>query len=88
MENKIVLLLTTISAAECGEWLTSKGEHCIDRCSIASDNDPNFWCHITDPSKYYRNTMSRESIFEYSHEDYEPDYNLKWDYCVPSHLQQ
>ena len=78
----LTVLLTTVSA---GEWQTTGGQLCIDKCEKHDDVYPFYWCHVSDPSQVY---SDGDKLSWWGHDDgNNPGTKLKWDYCVPSDLE-
>ncbi len=76
----ILSLVLIIKMAHAGEWATSSGQMCLDKCSYKNDNYYFYWCHVTDLSGSY-------SGGGYWNQDPDnPGTHLKWDFCVPSEL--
>ena len=74
------LLLGYVSG---GEWLTAGGQFCIDKCRYHNDQYYFYWCHVSDMSKEYSDHNSWGS---WGYQENSPETHLKWDYCVPSLL--
>ena len=36
-----------------GEWQTTGGQYCIDKCQYHDDEYYFYWCHVSDPSQVY-----------------------------------
>ena len=78
----LTVVLTTVSA---GEWQTTGGQLCIDKCEKHDDVYPFYWCHVSDPSQVY---SDGDKLSWWGHDDgNNPGTKLKWDYCVPSDLE-
>lgn len=81
----LICVLVQIHSCWSGEWLTTKGEFCIDKCAYHGDNYYYFWCHVADPSLHYTDGNFWGA---WTYDDNSPDTHLKWDYCVPSVLER
>ena len=78
----LTVLLTTVSA---GEWQTTAGQICIDKCQKHDDVYPFYWCHVSDPAQVY---SDGDKLSWWGHDEgNNPGTKLKWDYCVPSDLE-
>ena len=78
----LTLLKNTVLA---GEWQTTGGQFCIDKCKYHDDNYYFYWCHVSDPAQVY----SDGSALSWwgGDEGNNPGTKLKWDYCIPSELE-
>ncbi len=79
-----LLLVLQTGTIRGGEWLTTRGEYCIDKCRYHGDEYYFYWCHVGDPSLKF----SDGSSWGWGYQDNSPDTHLKWDYCVPSEIEQ
>ena len=68
-----------------GEWQTAGGQLCIDKCRYHNDNYHFYWCHVSDLSKSFTDGNGWGS---WGYSDDSPETHLKWDYCVPSKLDE
>ena len=86
--TKIVCLLSIIVAPVfSGEWLTTSGQFCLEKCKFHMDGYPFYWCHVADMTKVYSDGAG-DSFGWSSGPDNSPDTRLKWDYCVPSEFDE
>ena len=76
-------LFGLLSFVSGGEWLTAGGQFCIDKCRYHNDQYFFYWCHVSDMRKEYSDHNSWGS---WGYEENSPETHLKWDYCVPSVL--
>ena len=78
----LTLLKNTVLA---GEWQTTGGQFCIDKCKYHDDSYYFYWCHVSDPAQVY----SDGSALSWwgGDEGNNPGTKLKWDYCIPSELE-
>lgn len=77
------ILVFISGSALAGEWQTTSGQLCIDKCAYHYDEYYYYWCHVSDPTLYY---SDRNVWGGWGYNDNSPDTNLKWDYCIPSEL--
>ena len=78
----LIGLTLLLSMALGGEWQTTGGQFCIDKCKYHDDGYYFYWCHVSDPTQEYSD--GRGSWFN---DGNNPSTRLKWDYCVPSELE-
>ena len=76
----IILLAKSVRA---GEWQTTSGQVCVDKCRYHEDEYYFYWCHVSDPSRVFS-----ESDGSFWSETNSPGTHLKWDYCVPSQMDK
>ena len=79
----ILLLSSLLSIVSGGEWLTAGGQFCLDKCRYHNDQYYFYWCHVSDMRKEYSDHNSWGS---WGYQENSPETHLKWDYCVPSLL--
>ena len=67
-----------------GEWQTTGGQYCIDKCQYHDDEYYFYWCHVSDPAQVYSDGTAASW---WSNTGNNPGTKLKWDYCIPSELE-
>lgn len=77
-----------LGSSEAGEWLTTGGGFCIDKCRYHDDQYAFYWCHVSDPTKQYSDGSSGLDWFGWDDNTNSPGTHLKWDYCVPSEMEE
>ena len=43
-----------------GEWQTTGGQYCIDKCQYHDDEYYFYWCHVSDPAQVYSDGTDKE----------------------------
>jgi len=80
----IVGLIVFVTKALAGEWQTTGGQYCIDKCQYHDDEYYFYWCHVSDPAQVYSDGTAASW---WSNTGNNPGTKLKWDYCIPSELE-
>ena len=78
----LAVFLGMVMSVQGAEWMTSGGDHCIERCHVGTrkELDAVLWCKVVDGvATEHRPGHEEESLTE---ED-----KYMWDYCTPATVE-
>jgi len=91
MRTFLLLVTTGIVLVQSAEWTTSKGYHCIEKCTVgvkAAFDHPVYWCPAVDGvSTIHTPQATGQSGRPEAHEGdntVPAEDRLLWDYCTPA----